>query len=131
MQNARIVTQQIGTVAVTLKKEGGDRVLNSTKAMKLGQDRMAVVLDGQALIAPTVKAKLGRDFVINGLDGKEETRRITKALNNRARFIHPVTAGDADVKQPFGHVGGNFLRPKNPHRFDPGIIDCRLIVDRR
>jgi SecD/SecF fusion protein len=82
VQNARIVTQQIGTVAVTLKKEGGDRVLNSTKAMKLGQDRMAVVLDGQALIAPTVQAKLGRDFVINGLDGKEETRRITKALNN-------------------------------------------------
>lgn len=82
VQNARIVTQQIGTVAVTLKEEGGDRVLNSTKAMKLGQDRMAVVLDGQALIAPTVQAKLGRDFVINGLDGKEETRRITKALNN-------------------------------------------------
>ena len=82
VQNARIVTQQIGTVAVTLKTEGGDRVLNSTKAMKLGQDRMAVVLDGQALIAPTVQAKLGRDFVINGLDGKEETRRITKALNN-------------------------------------------------
>ncbi|MCX8238497.1 MAG: protein translocase subunit SecD [Akkermansiaceae bacterium] len=82
VQNARIVTQQIGTVAVTLKKEGGERVLNSTKAMKLGQDRMAVVLDGQALIAPTVQAKLGRDFVINGLDGKEETRRITKALNN-------------------------------------------------
>ena len=82
VRNARIVTQQIGTVAVTLKEEGGDRVLNSTKAMKLGQDRMAVVLDGQALIAPTVQAKLGRDFVINGLDGKEETRRITKALNN-------------------------------------------------
>ncbi len=82
VQNARVVTQQIGTVAVTLKKEGGDRVLNSTKAMKLGQDRMAVVLDGEALIAPTVQAKLGRDFVINGLDGKEETRRITKALNN-------------------------------------------------
>lgn len=82
VQNARVVTQQIGTVAVTLNKEGGQRVQNSTGAMKIGQDRMAVVLDGQALIAPTVQAKLGRDFVINGLDGKEETRRITKALNN-------------------------------------------------
>ena len=75
-------TQNIGEIAVLLTKEGGKRVSNSTGKMQIGRDRMAVVLDGEGLIAPTVQASLGREFVINGLDGKEEVRRIVFALNN-------------------------------------------------
>jgi len=75
-------TNSIGEIAVLLTKEGGKRVSNSTGKMQIGQDRMAVVLDGEGLIAPTVQASLGREFVINGLDGKEEVRRIVFALNN-------------------------------------------------
>ncbi|YCM44956.1 protein translocase subunit SecD [Verrucomicrobiaceae bacterium 227] len=81
VQTAR-ATQSIGEIAVLLTKEGGKRVSNSTGKMQIGRDRMAVVLDGQGLIAPTVQASLGREFVINGLDGKEEVRRIVFALNN-------------------------------------------------
>ena len=75
-------TQQFGTIAVLLTDEGGNRVLNATKEMNIGRDRMAVVLDGMGLIAPVVQAKLSREFVINGLDGKEEVKRVTFALNN-------------------------------------------------
>lgn len=75
-------TQQFGTIAVLLTDEGGKRVLNATKEMNIGRDRMAVVLDGVGLIAPVVQAKLSREFVINGLDGKEEVKRVTFALNN-------------------------------------------------
>jgi len=75
-------SQNIGEIAVLLTSEGGKRVSNSTSKMEIGRDRMAVVLDGQGLIAPTVQASLGREFVINGLDGKEEVRRIVFALNN-------------------------------------------------
>lgn len=75
-------TNQIGEIAVLLTDEGGKRVLNATKKMEIGRDRMAVVLDGVGLIAPTVQAKLSREFVINGLDGKEEVKRVTFALNN-------------------------------------------------
>ncbi len=75
-------TNRIGEIAVLLTKEGGERVRNSTEKMTKGRDRMAVVLDDQALIAPTVQAVLSRDFVINGLDNKEEVRRIVFALNN-------------------------------------------------
>lgn len=78
---ARAVPQQIGTVAVRLTKEGGKRVTNATQKMKLGVDRIAVVLEGNCLIAPTVQAVLGRDFVVNGLSGLEETKRIVHALN--------------------------------------------------
>ncbi|MFT6180575.1 MAG: SecD/SecF fusion protein [Akkermansiaceae bacterium] len=88
VQTAR-ATPQIGTISVLLTKEGGKRVRNSTGKMTLGRDQMAVVLDGEALIAPTVQAKLSRDFVINGLDGKEEVRRIVFALNNPLK--NPLT----------------------------------------
>ncbi len=81
VQTAR-ATGRLGEIAVLLTTEGGDRVRNSTGKMTLGRDRMAVVLDDEALIAPTVQAVLSRDFVINGLDGKEEVRRIVFALNN-------------------------------------------------
>ena len=81
VQTAR-ATGRLGEIAVLLTKEGGDRVRNSTSKMRPRQDRMAVVLDGQALIAPVVNESLGREFVINGLDGREEVRRIVFALNN-------------------------------------------------
>ena len=81
VKNAR-ATGRIGELSVLLKSAGGDRVLNATKTMTIGRDKIAVVLDGKALIAPTVQAKLGRNFVINGLDSKEEVRRIVFALNN-------------------------------------------------
>jgi len=88
VQNAR-ATNQIGTIGVLLTKDGGERVRNSTGKMDLGKDRMAVVLDNEALIAPTVQAKLSREFVINGLDGKEEVRKIVFALNNPLK--NPLT----------------------------------------
>lgn len=81
--------QQIGTVLVRLSSEGGDRVRNSTSVMEKGRDRMAVVLDGQGMVAPTVQATLSRDFSITGLDGREEVKRVVFALNNPLK--NPLT----------------------------------------
>ena len=50
--------------------------------MRNGVDRMAVVLDGQALIAPTVNGNLSRTFVIEGLDGSKEVNEVVAALAN-------------------------------------------------
>lgn len=75
--------QGIGTLSVTLTEGGGERLNTATKKMKLGVDRMAVVLEGECIIAPTVQAVLSRRFIINGLDGKAEVDRLTKALNNK------------------------------------------------
>ncbi|MFT6240439.1 MAG: hypothetical protein ACJAQT_002526 [Akkermansiaceae bacterium] len=80
VQSARS-TAQIGTVAVLLTKEGGEKVRTVTKKMNFGVDRIAVVVEGQCQIAPTIMAALGRDFVVNGLDGKPEVKRLVKALN--------------------------------------------------
>ena len=75
-------TTQAGVVAVTLNKAGGQRLENTTSGMRIGRDRMAVVLDGECLIAPTVNAVLTRSFIIEGLDGRAEVKSISEALNN-------------------------------------------------
>ncbi|MGJ8694904.1 MAG: protein translocase subunit SecF [Verrucomicrobiaceae bacterium] len=82
VQDALAVPGRFGTISVRLTKEGGDRLFTATKQMRQGVDRMAVVLDGEALIAPTVNAALSRDFIIEGLDGQKEVREVVAALSN-------------------------------------------------
>ena len=76
----------LGVINVMLSKEGGRRLANTTKTMTIGSDRMAVVLDGEVLIAPTVNATLGRNFIVEGLDGREEVRTVSNALNNPLKY---------------------------------------------
>ena len=70
-----------GEIAILLTEKAGKRMTNITERMNLGQDRLAIVLEGKCLIAPTVQAKLGRNFIIAGLSGKKEVDRIVFALN--------------------------------------------------
>ena len=76
----------LGVIDVLLSKEGGRRLTNATKTMTIGSDRMAVVLDDEVLIAPTVNATLGRNFIVEGLDGREEVRTVSNALNNPLKY---------------------------------------------
>jgi len=76
----------LGVINVLLSKEGGKRLTNATKTMTIGSDQMAVVLDGEVLIAPTVNATLGRRFIVEGLDGREEVRTVSNALNNPLKY---------------------------------------------
>ena len=76
----------LGVINVMLSKEGGRRLTNTTETMTIGSDRMAVVLDGEVLIAPTVNATLGRNFIVEGLDGREEVRTVSNALNNPLKY---------------------------------------------
>lgn len=71
-----------GHVNVTLNNEGAKNMYNLTSKMKLGQDRMAVVLNGTVKCAPTVQAVLNKDFNISGLNGKNEPQNISEALAN-------------------------------------------------
>ena len=46
------------------------------------------------------------------------------------RLLDPVAAGDAEVEQALGHVGGDLLRPQDAHLVDARVVDARLVVDR-
>ncbi len=78
-------TGNLGQILIHLTEEAGKRMTNVTGKMALNEDRLAIVLEGKCLIAPTVQAVLGREFVITGLDGRAEVLRITKALNPKAK----------------------------------------------
>ncbi|MBX3743269.1 MAG: protein translocase subunit SecD [Akkermansiaceae bacterium] len=74
--------QQNDAVAVTLSSEGADKMFNLTRNMRLGADRIAVVLDGKVLNAPVVQAILSKDFVISGLHDPGEPKALSDALMN-------------------------------------------------
>ncbi len=82
VQRAIPVPSRFGMIQVTLNSDGGDRLFNATKQMRSGVDRMAVVLDGQALIAPVVNGNLSKTFSIEGLDGSKEVNEVVAALAN-------------------------------------------------
>ncbi|MGC6581713.1 MAG: protein translocase subunit SecF [Akkermansiaceae bacterium] len=82
VQRATADPQRTGIIHIRLSSDGGDRVLNATKAMRKDVDRIAVVLDGKCLTAPVVQSTLSRDFQISGIDSNEERKIIVSALGN-------------------------------------------------
>lgn len=74
-----------GIVLVSLDSEGAERLESATSRMTPRVDRMAIVLDDVALIAPTVNSVLSNRFEISGLNGKGEAKKIAEALNNPLR----------------------------------------------
>lgn len=71
-----------GQVAVLLNNAGADKMYELTSRMKLGHDRMAVVLDDVVKSAPVVQAVLSKNFVIQGLDAPGEAEALSKVLSN-------------------------------------------------
>ncbi|WP_193211967.1 protein translocase subunit SecD [Luteolibacter marinus] len=95
-------------VAITLTSAGGDKMINLTKDMAPGRDRIAVVLDGEVITAPTVQSvPLGKRFQIEGQSSHDEARSLSNALKNplenpleiiETRVISP-TLGAAVITQ--------------------------------
>jgi SecD/SecF fusion protein len=74
---------QKGVVNIRLSSEGGKRMINLTKDMTPGVDRIAVVLDGVVMSAPVVNSvPLGSNFLIEGLDSYQEADDLSAALMN-------------------------------------------------
>ncbi|MES2658588.1 MAG: protein translocase subunit SecD [Verrucomicrobiota bacterium] len=99
-------------VGVTLDSEGTDKMIALTGNMRLGVDRIAIVLDGEVISAPTVQARLAKDFSISGLHEPGEVQNLANSLMNplenpmevdEMRKVSP-TLGKAVVEQ--GLVAG-------------------------
>ncbi|MEN8693917.1 MAG: protein translocase subunit SecF [Akkermansiaceae bacterium] len=85
VQRAIPAPQRRGIVLIRLNSQGGDRIQAATKAMREGVDRIAVVVDGVCLSAPTVQSTLSQDFQISGLDNDQERKDLVAALGNPLR----------------------------------------------
>lgn len=81
--NAFPSPQQNGAVGITLNSKGADKMFRLTQNMRIDQDRIAIILDGEVISAPIVQAvPLGRDFSISGLHGPGEVQKLAHALMN-------------------------------------------------
>ena len=69
---------------ITLNTPGGRSMKTATSAMRLGHDRLAVVVQGKVNSAPVVQAIISRAFEISGLDGENEAANLAELLNHRA-----------------------------------------------
>jgi len=95
-------------VDITLNGGGTDKMIALTKNMQKSADRIAIVLDGEVISAPTVnEVPLGKNFVIEGLREPGEVQSLANSLMNplenplvveEFRNVSP-TYGSAVVKQ--------------------------------
>ncbi len=106
--NAYPSPQQNDAVGITLNGDGADKMIALTKDMRSGVDRIAIVLDGEVISAPTVnQVPLGKQFIIEGLSEPGEVKDLASSLMNplenplivdEERSVSP-TLGSAVVKQ--------------------------------
>ena len=82
VMRAHVDLTKPGYVNVVLTNEGSDKMFAMTSKMRLGQDRLAVVLDDEVKCAPRVDDALNKSFSISGLNGKGEAEAISKVLGN-------------------------------------------------
>lgn len=59
------------SVDFTLTLRGAETLTRLTRSMKLGKDRLAILLDGVVVSAPVVHAELGGQFIISGLSAEQ------------------------------------------------------------
>ena len=59
------------SVDFTLTPRGAETLTRLTRSMKLGKDRLAILLDGVVVSAPVVHAELGGQFFISGLSAEQ------------------------------------------------------------
>lgn len=69
-------------VGVSLDNDGTNKMIALTGNMRLGVDRIAIVLDGEVISAPVVQAHLAKDFSISGLHEPGEVQNLANALMN-------------------------------------------------
>lgn len=75
--------QQSDAVDITLNGPGTDKMIELTKNMNRGQDRIAIVLDGEVISAPVVnQTPLGKQFIVEGLRDPGEPQNLANALMN-------------------------------------------------
>ena len=73
-----------GHINITLSTRGGRTMKETTSSMKLGHDRLAIVVQGKVNSAPVVQAILSNALAISGLDGEHEADNLAELLNRRA-----------------------------------------------
>lgn len=93
-------------IAIRLKPEGAKKMEAVTGGLKLGIERLALIVDGKLESAPVVNGRLGAQFIIEGFDDLTDEQ-----LKELARKIAGRPPGVPDVEMP------EVKRPE--HKWEP------------
>lgn len=76
---------QPDSVDITLTPAGTKKMIAVTTKMRPSIDRIAIIVNGKILSAPVVQSvPLGKNFVISGLDEKDEALKLAGALSGKS-----------------------------------------------
>ncbi|NWK57820.1 hypothetical protein HW115_19530 [Verrucomicrobiaceae bacterium N1E253] len=64
-----------GGIFIRLTNAGGERMLQATKKMNHGVDRLAVILEGKVIHTATIRHNIGTSFQISGFTGLDYNER--------------------------------------------------------
>jgi hypothetical protein len=84
IENAIPSPVEADAVLVTLSPEGTRKMVQATTDMRLGFDRIAILVDGKVLSAPVVQARLGKEFSISGLHDEGEAAMLAGRLMGKS-----------------------------------------------
>ena len=100
--------QMGGVVSITLNSKGEDKMIALTTPMTSRRGSIAIVLDGTCISAPVVNSEqpLGRNFVIEGLNAKDEATQLAQNLMNPIN--NPLEFDEERVVAPT--LGANVVR---------------------
>lgn len=72
------------SVSVSLTDEGGKKMLEATKAMRLGVDRIAIIVDRKVKTAPVVMSIVNKNLEISGLNDPDEPQKLAARLTGKS-----------------------------------------------
>jgi len=87
-----------GAISIKLR-DGGEKKIGAATANPSGNLRLAVIVDGRALMAAVVRGTLGKNFQISGLQDLSEDELWSYALTIEGKSADEVKAGVEEMRQ--------------------------------
>ncbi len=83
-------------IAIRLKPEGAKKMEAVTGKLKLGVERLALIVDGKLESAPVVHGRLGAQFIIEGFDDltDQQMKELARKIAGR-----PIVAPDVEMPE--------------------------------
>lgn len=84
VREAQVDLSMPHAINITLNTQASKTMKEATSAMKVGKDRIAIVVEGRVVNAPCVMAVISQSMIINSLHGEQDARPLVDVLNRHA-----------------------------------------------
>lgn len=84
VREAQVDLSMPHAINITLNTQASKTMKEATSAMKVGKDRIAIVVEGRVVNAPCVMAVISQSMIINSLHGEQDAAHLCDVLNRHA-----------------------------------------------